>query len=200
MAGKVDLKKELRALYSADPEPQLVDVPELGFLMVDGRGDPNTAPEYGEALVVLYGVAYRVKFLAKAAGRDFVVAPLEGLWWAEDMEAYLDGDRSAWEWTMMIALPDFVGGDLVAEAVGAMGPGAGPGLERLRYGRYHEGRAAQLMHFGPYADEAPTIRRLHDFISDRGLERTGRHHEIYLSDPRRTAPEKLRTVIRQPVG
>jgi hypothetical protein len=201
-AGKTDLKRTLKAHYTAGREPELVDIDEVQFLMVDGEGDPNTAPGYAAALGALYATAYKVKFLEKAAGRDFVVPPLEGLWWAADMDAYLDGDRDAWEWTMMIALPDTVAPSVVEGAVAGIlgGEDPPPAAGDLRLERYAEGRSAQILHLGPYAGEEPTIRRLHDFIDSEGLRRRSRHHEIYLNDPRRTVPERLRTIIRQPVA
>jgi hypothetical protein len=192
MAAKVDLKKDRRDLYSPGKEPALIEVPPMQFLMVDGRGDPNAAPEYREAVGSLYGTAYRLKFSSKEAGADFVVPPLEGLWWAADMDVFLEGARDAWQWTMMIAVPGIVDDDLAAEVARASDP--------VRLDHYEEGRSAQVMHVGPYAAEAPTIERLHRYIEESGLERRGLHHEIYLSDPRRTAPERMRTVIRQPVA
>ncbi|MCB2224064.1 MAG: GyrI-like domain-containing protein [Actinobacteria bacterium] len=202
MADKIDLKRARKHHYSATQEPALVDIGDVAFLMVDGAGDPNTSDDYAEALGVLFKVAYTVKFREKAAGRDFVVAPLEGLWWAPDMDAFIAGDKDAWEWTAMIALPDSVPEAVVEGLVGALAAGEEPppGIDRIRLERFAEGEAAQILHLGPYADEEPTIRRLHDFIDAEGLARRGRHHEIYLSDPRRTAPERLRTIIRQPVG
>jgi hypothetical protein len=199
---KIDLKRQLKAVYTAKAAPALVDVPEIAFLMVDGRGDPNTSAEYRDALESLYAVAYAAKFGAKEAGNDFVVMPLEGLWWADDMEAFtVDSGREAWRWTAMIALPESVDEALVAEAVAAAGSKKPlPALGLLRFERFREGRAAQVLHVGPYAAEKPTIERLHDFIASEGLERRGKHHEVYLGDPRRTAPERLRTIIRQPVG
>jgi hypothetical protein len=200
--GKTDLKRTLKAHYTARREPGLVDIGEVQFLMIDGAGDPNTSPEYAAAVGALYATAYKVKFLEKAAGRDFVVPPLEGLWWAADMDAYPEDARDAWEWTMMIALPDTVAPSVVEGAVtGILSDDDPPRVvEALRLERYAEGRSAQILHLGPYAEEEPTIRRLHYFIDVEGLRRRGRHHEIYLSDPRRTAPERLRTIIRQPVA
>lgn len=202
MAGKIDLKQVLRTHYRAGADPSLVEIGEVSFLMVDGAGDPGTSPGYAEAVGALYSTAYKVKFAEKAAGRDFVVPPLEGLWWAEDMDAYLEGNRGAWLWTMMIALPDSVEAEVFGEIVSGLREGSDPpaGLDRLRLERYAEGRSAHIMHLGPYAEEAPTIQRLHDYIADQGLRRRGKHHEIYISDPRRTAPERLKTIIRQPVG
>jgi hypothetical protein len=199
---KLDLKRELRELYSPGREPALVDVPELSFLMIDGRGDPNTSAEFAQAIQALYGVAYGAKFAHKhSGGTDFTVMPLEGLFWEPDMADVLTIDKSSWYWTIMIAQPDEVTPELIAEArEKAARKHASEALERLRLGRFHEGPAAQVMYVGPYSDEGPAIERLHAFIAEQGLERSGRHHEIYLGDPRRTAPERLRTIIRQPVA
>ena len=201
MADKIDLKRTLREVYTAKRDPHLVDVPEMGFLMVDGEGNPNTAPAYAEALGVLYAVAYQTKFASKAEGTDFVVPPLQGLWWADDMDAFLEGSRDDWRWTMMILQPAVVDENMVATAIEQVAAKKDlPVLDRVRLEVYEEGAAAQLMHIGPYSEEAPNIERLHRFIEDSGKQRRGLHHEIYLSDPRRAAPEKMKTIIRQPVG
>jgi len=200
LADKVDLGKELKALY-APPKGRtvVVDVPPLGFLMVDGAGDPNTAPAYREALDALYSVAYTMKFAMKAEGRDFAVGALEGLWWSDDPGVFAGGDRAKWQWTMMIAVPDFVTAAGVSAAIAkAAAKKDLPAAARLRWERFAEGKAAQVLYFGRYADEGPTISALHDHIAGIGGTLSGKHHEIYLSDPRRTAPEKLRTIIRQP--
>jgi hypothetical protein len=202
VSTKIDFKHEFRALYLPGREPGLVDVPEMGFLMIDGQGDPNTAAAYREAIEALYSVAYTVKFTIKGmpGGLDFGVMPLEGLWWADDMTAFGTGDRSSWKWTAMIMQPDVVTPEIVEEARDqAAAKRSLPALDLLRHQRFAEGRAAQLMYVGPYKDEGPTIRALHAFIADAGYALAGKHHEIYLGDPRRSAPEKLRTVIRQPV-
>ena len=173
--------------------------------MIDGRGDPNTSEEYQDALQALYGVAYTLKFTLKKAEpeRDFKVAPLEGLWWADEEAptmAELQRDRDAWNWTMMIAVPDAVtAAEVTAAAEAAAKRRELPAAPRIRLERFAEGLAAQIMHVGPYADEAPTIERLHAFAAEQGYELRGRHHEIYLGDPRRTAPERLKTVLRHPV-
>ncbi len=200
MADKVDLRKDLKALY-APPKGKVVvvDVPPLGFLMVDGMGDPNTTPAHREAVEALYAVAYTLKFGMKAQGRDFAVGALEGLWWADDHAVFLTGDRAHWHWAMMIAVPDFV----TPAAVDAARAKAAarkdlPGVPALRWERFHEGEAVQTLYFGPYTGEGPTIAGLHDHVEGLGRGLHGKHHEIYLSDPRRTAPEKLRTIIRQP--
>jgi hypothetical protein len=202
--AKLDLKQTLKQLYSPSAkEPAIVDVPPLNFLMVDGAGDPNSAPEFAEAMGALYTVAYTLKFRLKKADPpvEYVVMPPEGLWWAEDMSEFALDRKDAWQWTLMIAQPEDVTEALVAEAVAeAARKKELPGLPNLRLDRFHEGLSAQIMHLGPYAAEAPTISRLHDFIRESGHTLRGKHHEIYLSDPRRAAPEKLRTVIRQPIA
>ncbi len=199
---KLDLKKEWKHLYQPSAKAvTAVEVPALNYLMVDGRGDPNTAQAYVEAVEALYAVAYALKFKVKngKAGIDYAVMPLEGLWWAEDMRQFSVKDKDAWQWTMMIVQPEYVTAKLFAETLGEVQKKKRlPALARLRFESYHEGRAAQIMHLGPYADEEPTITKLHDFIHARGGERQGKHHEIYLKDPRKSAPGKLLTVIRQP--
>jgi len=202
-----DLVKQLKQLYAPSPRhPAIVEVPELLFLMIDGRGDPHASEAYQEALAALYGIAYTLKFMLKKVDpeRDFKVAPLEGLWWADTEAPSIDelkAHRDSWNWTMMIAVPDEVTAAEVATAAAAAArrrplPAAG----RVRLERVAEGLAAQIMHIGPYADEAPTIELLHAFVAEQGYEVRGRHHEIYLGDPRRTAPERLKTVIRHPVS
>jgi len=198
---KIDFKKTLKHLYNPPKRFITVDVPEMQFLMVDGHGDPNTAQEYGDAIEALYAVAYALKFTSKEdLGRDYVVPPLEGLWWAEDMDAFTTGDKDAWDWTMMVMQPEWITAEMVAAAIKqVMKKKDLPALPKLRLERYHEGLAVQIMHVGPYAAEGPTIARMHAFIEEKGYEPSGKHHEIYVSDPRRTAPEKLKTVVRQPV-
>jgi len=202
----LDLVKQLKSLYSPSAKhPAIVEVPDLAFLMIDGRGDPNTSEAYEAALQALYGVAYTLKFTLKKTDpeRDFKVAPLEGLWWTDEGAPAMDDlqrDRDAWNWTMMIAVPDAMTADEVTAAAGAAArkrEHAAAPLIRLE--RLEEGLAAQIMHIGPYAEEAPTIERLHEFVAAQGYELRGRHHEIYLGDPRRTAPERLKTVVRHPV-
>lgn len=199
---KIDLKRVHKALYGATTECSVVAVPEIAYLMIDGAGDPNTAAEYSEAVTALYTVAYRTKFISKAAtGTDHVVMPLEGLWWADDMSSFTQGDKSNWKWTMLIAQPDHVTPDQVAHAIAeAVAKQKIVTADAVRFERWREGRAAQVLHFGGYADEAPTIAKLHAFIADSGLSKAGLHHEIYLNDPSRVAPEKLKTIIRQPVA
>lgn len=211
--AKYDVKREHRELYGASAkEFTIVDVPPMRYLAVDGHGDPNTAASYRDAVEALFGVAYSVKFASKRGlGRDFVVAPLEGLWWADDQGVFVAGDKAAWNWTMLIAQPDWIDAEAVAAAVDAVraknakqstdAAGAGnPALDLLRLEHLSEGRSVQILHIGSYDDEAPTLARLHDeWMPQHGLTFNGPHHEVYLSDARRTSPDKLRTVLRQPV-
>jgi hypothetical protein len=201
---KLDFKKELKHLYRPSAkEFAVVDVPPMQFLMADGRGDPNTAQEYVDALEALYAVAYKAKFISKKQeGKDYVVPPLEGLWWSENMDAFASArDKNVWEWTMMIMQPDWVTREMYEAAVGQVGKQKNPpALPKLRLETYHEGLSVQILHLGSYDDEGPTIARMHrGFMPSNGYVPAGKHHEIYLSDPRRVAPGKLKTVLRQPV-
>lgn len=197
---RIDLRKQLKSLYGGSGAPAVVDVPAMNFLMLDGHGDPNTSPAYAEAIAALYSVAFTLKFGLKRSRKiDYAVMPLEGLWWADDPRSFLVGDKSKWHWTMMIMQPDFVARADVDEAVAAAAQKRpNPSLARMRFESFTEGRSAQLLYIGPYSAEGPTIERLHGFIAEQGGRLTGHHHEIYLSDPRRAAPEKLKTIIRQP--
>ena len=201
--SKLDMTEGMRELYAPGRDPALVTVPEFSFLMIDGHGDPNVAPAYREAIEALYSVSYTIKFALKKGpqGLDYRVMPLEGLWSAENMAAFAEGRKSEWDWTMMIRQPDLVDRDLLERGIAeATGRRELPGASLLRLERYEEGLAAQVMHIGPYAAEGPTIAALHAFVADHGLELRGRHHEIYLGDPRRAAPERLKTALRQPVA
>jgi hypothetical protein len=195
--------KDLRDLYRPPArEPVLVDVPEMAFLMIDGSGDPNTSPEYRRAVEALYAVSYTAKFSLKRGPEsiDFKVMPLEGLWWSEDMAVFLEGRKDAWRWTMMITQPDVVTPAHIEEAIAEAGRKKNlPALGKVRLERFDEGLCAQIMHVGPYTAERPTIERLHAFIAEQDRAPRGKHHEIYLGDPRRAAPERLRTIVRQPV-
>ncbi len=192
-----------RTLYQPPADPVLIRVPPFQFVMIDGTGDPGTSPDYQAAVAALYAVSYPVVITLKRAGRpELKVRPLEGLWWADDLSVFDPSyeDRRAWHWTMMIRQPDDVPGEVYDAAFGKMGRKTGPAVaDRVRLERFDEGLCAQIMHHGPYAYEGPSIVRLHGFAAARGLRLRGRHHEIYLSDPRKSAPEKMRTVLRHPV-
>lgn len=199
---KIDFKKLLRPLY--DPPAGTfveIDVPPLSFVKIDGTGDPNTASAYRTAVEWLYGVSYALKFAAKARlGRDYVVPLLEGLWWAEDLQDFRRRAKDRWHWTMMIMAPDFIDEEMFDIAVAKAGDKLGTPPQSLRLEPYAEGRCLQTLHIGSYDDEGPVLARLHDqVIPAMGLAPGGLHHEIYLSDPGRTAPEKLKTILRQPV-
>jgi len=200
--SKVDFKKTLKQFYIPPREFVIVDVPDMQFVMVDGHGDPNTAQEYKDAIEALYAVAYKMKFISKKTlERDYTVPPLEGLWWAEDMTTFLTGEKSQWDWTMMIMTPEWISVEIFDEAVKQVRQAKDPAsLDQVRLERYQEGLSVQIMHIGSYDDEGPVLAQMHsDFIPDSGLIENGKHHEIYLSDPRRAVPEKMKTVLRQPV-
>jgi hypothetical protein len=198
---KIDFKKELKHLYNpSKKEFSIVDVPVMKFLMIDGQGNPNTAPAYQQAVEALYGTAFPLKFVIKKQGFDYTVPPLEGLWWVDDMSEFSVEVKDQWKWTMMIMQPEQVTPELVEQIRGEVIKKKDlPSLSKLRFETYKESLCVQIMYIGPYADEGPTIARMHAFIEAEGYIRNGKHHEIYLGDPRRTAPEKLKTVIRQPV-
>ncbi len=201
MMNKIDFKKTLKELYLPPRRPVLVDVPEMQFLMIDGAGPPENE-EYQSAIQILYGVSFPMKFKLKKAGVvDYTVPPLEGLWWVEASDTFDISQRDDWRWTAMIMQPEQVTQDLVIETIEEVEEKKGIEIQnRLRLETFHEGRSAQIMHIGPYSAEGPTIQKLHDFIEAEGLSPRGKHHEIYLSDPRRAAPDRLKTVIRQPVS
>ena len=201
---KLDLRQQLKHLYQPPAkEVTQVDVPALNYLMLDGSGDPNTSQAYRDGVQVLFNLSYTLKFMVKkgALAIDYSVLPLEGLWWAEDMSTFLTADKSRWQWTMLMMQPDFITPAMVAEAIQAVKRKSDPPLlKAVRLETLSEGLCAQIMHVGPFSAEGPTIERLHQYIADAGYQRRGKHHEIYLSDIRKTAPEKWRTVIRQPMG
>ncbi len=196
---------ELRRLYRARRTPEFVEVPELSFLMIDGHGDPNTSERYRQAVQALYAASYTLKFaLKKQRGLDYRVSPLEGLWWAEDMTAFSAARKSDWDWTMMIRQPGQVTPELVEQTAQEVAAKKQlPAAAKLRLKHFSEGSAAQVLHLGPYSAEGPTIAVLHAFIREQGRRFDDprlKHHEIYLSDPRRSAPKRLKTIIRQPVS
>ena len=196
-----DIKKERKDLYAPRVGAfTVVDVPELSFLMVDGHGNPNTAPAYRDAVEALYAVSYAVRFAAKRElGRVHVVGPLEGRWWAENPDVFLTRSKDDWSWTMMIHQPDWITPELVEAARATAAKKELPALGALRFERFAEGLSVQALHVGSYDDEGPVIHRMHGFAARQGFVLRGKHHEIYLGDPRKVEPAKLRTVLRQPV-
>ncbi len=200
---KLDWKKELKHLYQpSTKEVSQVDVPAINYLMIDGKGNPNTSKEYADAIESLFAVAYTLKFMVKkdTLAIDYGVMPLEGLWWAQDMSKFTTENKSNWLWTAMIAQPPFITQAMVDTAIAEVARKKNPAaLSRLRFESYAEGNSAQIMHIGPFSEEGPNIEKVHHFIEASGRRRHGKHHEIYLSDIRKAAPEKWKTVIRQPM-
>ncbi len=203
---KIDFKKELKHLYVPGKKDVVtVEVPELKFLMIDGEGDPKTSQGYKDAIEALFAVSYDLKFSIKRGPLeiDYGAMPLEGLWWVDDMSKFSIEEKGDWKWTAMIMQPgneDFeISQEDVKQSIARVQKKKGlVALPKLRFELYDEGHSAQIMHIGPFSDEGPTIEKIHDHIEKSGHKRKGLHHEIYLSDFRRTAPEKLRTIIRQP--
>lgn len=204
MSEKIDLKKTLDSYQARQGQFRILDVPELTYLMVDGHGDPNSAPAFTQALESLYPVAYALKFASRRElDRDYVVPPLEGLWWAEDPEAFTTArDKSLWDWTLLLMVPDWIERAIVESTIEVVGAKKQrpPRLDALRLETLTEGRCVQTLHVGPFDEEAAVLVQMHhQFIPGEGLALTGTHHEIYLSDVRKVAPDKRRTILRQPV-
>lgn len=207
---KIDFKKTDKPFYTEKTDRwELIDVPNWPFLQIEGQGDPQSSPTYTTAVLALYSLSYGLKFRSKTVhDRDYVVGPLEGLWWADDMQAYRAGDRAAWKWRMMIRQPDWiteadleaVRATVLGKIKGAEAEASRGAIEAVALNGYEEGRSLQRLYFGPYVDEAPLLIDLHDrFMPEHGYQPAGLHHEIYLNDPRKVAPEKIRTLLRQPV-
>ena len=200
--AKIDLKKELKHLYNPSPkEVVIVEVPKMNFLMIDGLGDPNTFQDYKDAVEALFSLSYSLKFMIKKTKAvDYAVMPLEGLWWVDDMSKISAEDKDAWKWTSMIMQPEQVAEDSIAKAIEELKKKKKMStLSKIRFESFHEGTSAQIMYIGPFSDEGPTIQNIHEFIRQNGCTLEGRHHEIYLSDPRKVAPEKMKTILRQPM-
>lgn len=175
----------------------------MHFLMADGTGDPNTSNDYKEIVEALFGLSYTLKFASKRQlGKDYTVMPLEGLWTADDLDAFTTArDKSKWQWTMMIMQPDWITAEMLAQATEALRQKKNPpALSKVRFESFDEGLSVQIMHIGSYDDEAPTLHRLHtEYMPAHNLAFNGNHHEIYIGDPRKTDPMRLKTVLRQPV-
>lgn len=204
MLEKIDFKKKLDGYQAKKSQFRIVDIPETQYLMVDGHGDPNIAPAYQDALAALYPVAYKLKFISKRElGRDYVIPPLEGLWWADDMDTFtVARDKSQWDWTMMIMVPGWVDSTSFTQAVQQAGAAKNRpvSLDTVRLESLAEGRCVQTLHVGSFDDEGAVLEQMHsEFIPENGMCVDGKHHEIYFSDFRRVSPSKLRTILRQPV-
>ncbi len=199
---KIDFKKELKHLYGPRKgKMEFVDVPAMKFLMIDGQGNPNSSKAFADAVEALYALSYHLKFSFRKGPMqvDYGVMPLEGLWWSDDMEKFSPERKDEWKWTVMIMQPEFITKEMVNASREAVEKKKDlPSLSKIRFESFNEGKAAQTLHVGPFSEEGPTIEAVHSFIEENGLQRRGKHHEIYLSDIRRAAPEKWRTVVRQP--
>ena len=199
---KIDLKKVLKQYYTAPADQAaIVEVPPLPYLMAEGRGDPTTSLAFEQAAATLFRLSYALKFMLKKEQElDYTVMPLEGLWWADDPTAFTEARRDEWQWILMILQPDAVTGEALARArESAQGKKGAPSLCDTRLARHTDGQAVQILHVGPYEEVAVTIDRMHRFIREGGYHFAGKHHEIYLNDPRRTPPPKLKTILRQPI-
>ncbi|MGH1576794.1 GyrI-like domain-containing protein [Planktotalea sp.] len=199
--SKIDFKKSLKHLYVPSKKDfSVVDVPTMNFVKIDGAGPPGNK-SYVKACEWLFPISYGLKFMSKLElGRDYGVPPLEGLWWADDMSAFTQDRREEWKWTLMIMQPDWITNTLFERALEKPMKKQGSLPETLRFEPFAEGKCVQILHLGPFSEEGPTLARLHnEYMPQNGLTWNGKHHEIYLSDPRKSAPEKLRTVLRQPV-
>lgn len=198
---KIDYKKELKHLYNASAtKVEFVDVPELQYLMIDGKGNPNGSKDFQNSVEALYGLAYTLKFMSKVENNfDYTVMPLEGLWWSDDLNNFATNNKNEWLWTLMIMTPRHINNNNLEVAKKRISEKKDLVLlSKVRLKNYNEGKSAQLMHIGPYSEEHLNIMKIHKYIEDSGFQLNKKHHEIYLSDPRRTSPEKLKTILRQP--
>lgn len=199
---KLDLKKELKQYYKPSANKiEIIEIPEFNFISLEGEGNPNS-PEFEDAIGALYAVAYTTKFAVKQVGgmSDFVVMPLEGLWWADNMEDFVLDNKDNWKWRIMIHLPTFITENFIGvNKVTAFEKKGNGKINEVAFGGFHEGLAVQTMYVGPYAEEHATIKKMHEFAKVHGYKLRGLHHEIYLGDPRKVAPEKLKTILRQPI-
>ena len=199
---KIDFKKEYKELYKqSSKKVSFVEVPKLNYLAIDGEGDPNTSQEYKDSIEALMTVSYKTKFIMKKEHKkDYVVMPLEGLWWEDGVNKVSIEDKSKWKWTSILMQPNFVKEEHIGQAKEEVAKKKNlPSLDKIKFIELDEGLSAQILHIGPYSEEGPTVEKLHNAIEENSYEFNGIHHEIYLSDVRRAKPEKLKTIIRQPV-
>lgn len=201
--SKVDFKESLDYYQAKYHEFRVVDVPKLQYLMVDGHGDPNTSKEFSDDIQALYPVAYKLKFASKQElGKDYAVMPLEGLWWAKDAKTFTSArDKSQWDFTLMIMQPEWITEDMFAAAMKKVGEKGSPiSPSKVRLGTLDEGTCVQTLHIGSFDDETEILEQMHhQFIPEHNLKMVKQHHEIYFSDFRKVVPDKLRTILRQPV-
>ena len=201
---KLDYKKEFPDLYQPSLKTQaIIKIPEMMFFMIDGIGDPNTSKEYKDAVQTLYNISYTLKMKVikkETPSKDYIVPPLEGLWYIPNMKEWSMEGKDKWQWTMMIRIPDFIKDSQIKKAMNILKESKTlSSFSKLRYEQYNEGTCVQIMYLGAYDDESPTIAKLHKFAKEKGYSLEGKHHEIYLSDPRKVEPERLKTILRQPI-
>ena len=205
MADKLDLKKEFKDLYKiSDKTPVMVNVHKQKVISIEGKGNPNTSLEFKNAVEALFPVAFKIKFTSKKElNKDYTVMPLEGLWWTEDMKDFSIENKDIWLWKVFIVQPDFITETMFESSIEEVKKKKDlPSIDKLRFETLNEGLSAQILHIGSYNNEPKTVKKLHDFIAEKGYSFDGlvqKHHEIYLSDMRKTASEKLKTILRQPV-
>ena len=197
---KIDFKKTFKNLYKAKPNAEIIEVPELRFLIIEGKGNPNTSQDYKNAVEVLFGLSYIIKFMIKKSLQiDYAVMPLEGLWWINDMENFSIDKKDEWKWNAMIMQPEFITIELVEKGISEFKKKKNTGaVDKIRFEKFTEGKAVQVLHIGPFFEEGPVISKLHKFIEEKGFKLSGKHHEIYLSDIRKADPKNWKTIIRQP--
>lgn len=199
---KIDPKKLYKSAYNPKKQYEFIEIPKLQFLSIKGQGNPNNSVEYADCVGALFSLSYGLKFHSKKKHqKDYVVGPLEGLWWADDMNDFISRNKEKWKWEMLIWQPDWIEmGDFNLTLEQTKNKNPNRKLEEVELKTIDEGLCVQILHIGSYDDEAPVLAKMHDeFIPQNGFKMRGLHHEIYLSDPRKTAPEKLKTILRQPV-
>lgn len=199
---KIDFKKTLDSYQAKHNKFRIVNVPAMQYLMVDGHGDPNASQAFVDAVETLYPVAYKLKFMSKNdLGKDYVVPPLEGLWWADDMEKFTsERDKTQWDWTMMLMVPEWITPEMYVAAKEKAAEKQPPNIDKIRLETLEEGLCVQTLHVGSFEAETPVLAKMHhEFIPQHNLRMVMKHHEIYLSDFRKVASDKLRTILRQPV-
>lgn len=204
-----DFKKEQKELYKPGKKPELIQVPQMNYLAVAGKGNPNVEnSEYKQSLNLLYAVAYTIKMSKKGTYQipgyfDFVVPPLEGFWWQDGVQGIDYAHKEKFQFISAIRMPDFVDQVVFDWAVDEAGKKKNLDFSKIQLMPLNEGLCVQIMHIGPYDEEPATIAKMHQFVAKNDLQldfsQSRRHHEIYLSDPRRTKPENLKTIIRIPV-
>ncbi len=204
MSTKIDFKKEWKHLYRPSAkQPVIVEVPPLNYLMIDGKGNPNTSQAYQDAMQTLFPVSYALKFASKKTlGKDYVVPPLEGLWWGtpQGQTRFSAADKALWSWTSLMMVPDFISAEMVMETIASVKESKQPpAIDKVRFETLQEGLSVQVMHIGPFEDEGPTAENMHAFAAEQGYTLTGKHHEIYLSDFRKVDPTKNKVILRHPI-